>query len=115
MEIMTSFLQAFGLWFLKSVETSPCSSPNKVGRKNVHKKRMFKCRNAAEKATMEYICWEINCLMKDLRSGQRMTIYKTERVLIPDSSLSLQRLNGRFPTNVQAIQFSKKYCIDIAR
>ena len=53
--------------------------------------------------------------LKDLRSGQRMTIYEAENVLIPDSSLSLPRLSGRFLPNVQAMQFSKKYCIDIAR
>ena len=50
---------------------------------------------------------------KDLRSGQRMTIYETESVLIPDSSLSLPRLNGRFLPNVQAMRFSEKYCVAI--
>ena len=43
---------------------------------------------------------------KDLRSGQRMTIYETESVLSPDSSLSLPRLKGRFLPNVQAMRFS---------
>ena len=43
---------------------------------------------------------------KDLRSGQRMTIYETESVLIPESSLSLLRLNGPFLPNVQAMRFS---------
>ena len=44
-----------------------------------------------------------------------MTIYETESVLIPDSSLSLLRLNGRFLSNVQAMRFSEKCCVAIAR
>ena len=71
MEIMTSFLQAFGLLFLKSVETSPYSCPNKVGRKSVHRKQMFKCGKAAEKATMEYLYLSpvLRNKSKDLKSG----------------------------------------------